>query len=1666
MPDLDIVGSAAVDVVPIVPNFHTRLKALVLPIADKVGEEAGRKMGDAISRSIVVAIPDAINTGGKAGVRAAGRQGDDAGGAFSRSIRRKLDAAFKAMPKLNVKLGDTGVDAELDRIRAKMESLSTKRIGIDVSAEAAAVEVDKLEEKLRVLGAAHPNVAVRVDTAAARAALVEIRDEIAAVTATPGRVRLETDGTFGAKLRAVVAEAQASLPEINIDADTDPARAQIQSLRAQLAALSDARVGIDIDAATALAKIDEIKVKLETLAARSPHIDVRVDAAAASAQLAALHALADRGDTFNIRAVADTAGASSALMALGIQAAALVLIPAVPAALVGLGSIAAMATAAGAGLGALALAGIPAIKGVTEALAAKSAAEKDATTATSNGAKTMVQAQQRAIQMASAQQSLAAAHRNAARSIASSNQAVADAERSLAQASQRAADQRRTSAESVERAERSLSDAQRSAKQAEEALTQARADAAQQLKDLNDQLTDGALDQRDATLRVQEAQADLAKTLADPRSSRLQIERAQLAADQAVQNAKEQKQSYADLQKSAAAQQKAGISGNAAVKSAAQGVADAQRNVADQTKAVADAQREAARAQADAAQTVADAQRGVTKAVQAAADAQVSAADSIASAERGVQSARLSGIDTSTKAVTKTDELRKALAKLTPEQRDLYDSIAGPTGLKQAFTDWSKSLQPQTLPLFVRGVNAAKGSLPGLTPLVAAAADAIGSLFDKASANLKQPFWKSFKKDIDGSAKPAIVGIGTAFGNVLKGVAGMIDAFLPHMDGIVKESDKVTGRFARWGSSLKGSPAFEKFLAYVKSTAPGLASFLGKVLSSALDLSKAISPLSGAMFTVLAPLFDAISWVSTNFPGAIQLLWGLYAANKAVKLGMLALAGASAAYEIAMAGMTLATAGWGAAVQATGIVPVIEAIVLVIALLVIGVIYAYKHFTWFRVAVDTAWAGIKVATMFLWDAVLKPTFDAIWWALQKVGAAAMWLWKNAIKPAFDFIAPYAKMLFTALVVVLLTPAYLAFKLLGATASWLWKNAIKPSFNAIGAGATWLWKSVISPVFGWIGDKATWLYDKAIKPAFRSIKGQFSDVGTGAKWLWSNAIKPVFGWIGDKASWLYNKGIKPPFDAMKKAVASVASSFGVGRDSIRKAWDEIAGIAKKPVKFVVDHVYNEAIVPLWNNVARITGAKKLTAMKGYATGGVIPGYTPGRDNQLIAVGGGEAIMRPEVTRAVGAGRIHALNAAARGGGVAGVQRAISAGTPAFKDGGIVGWFKDKGKAVGDFVSGAADSLNPTRLFSQASNAVSNMMDPIRKNPWSKEIAKLPMRMLSGLKDQALGWLSGGGGDGGANVARGLAWAKTQNGKPYQWGGNGNPSWDCSGFMSAIESVIRGQAPHRRWATGAFSGDRAPAGWVHNLAAPFQIGVTNKGVGHTAGTLAGVNVESRAGGIHVGKSARGAHDSYFDGVYGFRPSIGSAGSATATGPAQTAARQMLGEFGWGDSQWAPLKALWQHESGWRVNAQNPNSPAYGIPQALPGSKMASVGSDWRTNPLTQIKWGLGYIKGRPDYGSPAEAWSKWQARSPHWYDNGGYLQPGLNLVANGTGQPEPVFTSGQWDDIRSSKAGSAATQSLNAVVHVYVGDREITDIVDTRIEMADASAASDLNTGRWI
>lgn len=194
------------------------------------------------------------------------------------------------------------------------------------------------------------------------------------------------------------------------------------------------------------------------------------------------------------------------------------------------------------------------------------------------------------------------------------------------------------------------------------------------------------------------------------------------------------------------------------------------------------------------------------------------------------------------------------------------------------------------------------------------------------------------------------------------------------------------------------------------------------------------------------------------------------------------------------------------------------------------------------------------------------------------------------------------------------------------------------------------------------------------------------------------------------------------------------------------------------------------------------------------------------------------------------------------------------------------------------------------------------------------------------------------------------------------------------------------------------------------------------------------------------------------------IGGGGSS----PAEQLGQAMAASMGWTGPQWQALDMLWNRESGWQVNAVNPASGAYGIPQALPASKMASAGTDWLTNPATQVRWGLGYILGR--YGSPLNAWAHESARG--WYGHGGTFRAG-QLVGVGDRGPElisfdqggRVFSPEQSAAlIAAANKGSDGGSTRGPLVHVgEMNVREESDVAMVAQRLSGMIRAAGLGGG---
>lgn len=207
-----------------------------------------------------------------------------------------------------------------------------------------------------------------------------------------------------------------------------------------------------------------------------------------------------------------------------------------------------------------------------------------------------------------------------------------------------------------------------------------------------------------------------------------------------------------------------------------------------------------------------------------------------------------------------------------------------------------------------------------------------------------------------------------------------------------------------------------------------------------------------------------------------------------------------------------------------------------------------------------------------------------------------------------------------------------------------------------------------------------------------------------------------------------------------------------------------------------------------------------------------------------------------------------------------------------------------------------------------------------------------------------------------------------------------------------------------------------------------GISTGGSGGTYGSSNEVDLinamGNAGGGSFYGNS--GSSNGSSGGGNTIANSVGNTKTPSNAAGVVAMAKQMAKAYGWSSGlQWNDFVSIVNAESGWNVHASNP-SGAYGIPQALPGNKMASAGSDWANNPATQLKWMFGYIKGR--YGSPSRAWAHEQA--DNWYGQGGMVQPGLSIV--GERGPELMMTSGGKSQVFSNAQTMALINSIKGNV----------------------------------
>lgn len=514
-----------------------------------------------------------------------------------------------------------------------------------------------------------------------------------------------------------------------------------------------------------------------------------------------------------------------------------------------------------------------------------------------------------------------------------------------------------------------------------------------------------------------------------------------------------------------------------------------------------------------------------------------------------------------------------------------------------------------------------------------------------------------------------------------------------------------------------------------------------------------------------------------------------------IHIGIEAGAAAMGLFTVAEEGATVGAGGLAAALAATGITEVVlgvAALVAVIAGLVVGVKYAYEHWGWFKTAVDDTWHVLKAVGewighvfMATWHGItaavgpVEHAFGNVGHALDNVGHAF-----GNVMHAVDNVMNVLKYAGAIILTIIAIPFVMAFKVIEAAAKFLWENVIQPTFDQIGQIFHWILDNVIHPVVELIkaeiagfGKVFTWLNDNVIDPVMHAI-------GAVWNWLYDNAIHPVIELIkadihlwGDVFTWVHDSVIKPVGTAIGTVMGGIKDAFKNCVDWIETQWGRIIGIVGPPVKFIVDTVYNNAIVPTWNGIAGVFGLNQLDKVDAGSFGGggapsgggngsvpvsalaathagggvwqgpgVLPGYAPGKDTHNAILSPGEGVAVPELVQAIGPQRFMALNYAYSGG------RKPGSG-PAFDAGGVIGNIlggaanvvKTEFNMAGFMAKLASDPIGAVKdLFGDALGKAAGT--PGNPSQWLDMAKSIPSKFVDVVIDKAKSFLSFGGGAG--------------------------------------------------------------------------------------------------------------------------------------------------------------------------------------------------------------------------------------------------------------------------------------------------------------------------------
>lgn len=832
-------------------------------------------------------------------------------------MERRIARAIKALPDIELGANASEPDRALAELKAKLEELKDKKIGVEVTAEEARADIADLKAKFEDLANKSPSIPVRVDAARAATELAQVENEVEKLSNAKPTIEPDVDtakalekvGAFARDMQARIEAAVKALPEIDLKADSSEPDRKVAELRARLEELANKRIGVDIDAPTAKAEIEEIKADLDDLARKSPDVEVKVNAARASAELAAVQGQVDKLDSSG----GGGGGGGAGLMLSGIAAAALGVGAALGPAVALLAALPTVGAGAVAGLGAV-FAGFSGVGTAVKALdtfqtqqsagavssAAQQAAAANSIASAQDGVRNAITG------AADAQRAAGIANVNAARQ-------VADAQRSEEDAARSASAGVRSALEAQTTAQQSLTSAERQDLTAIQALNDARMAAARQLEDLQAQTEDGALAERRAILDVEKAKTALDVTMANPASTQLQRREAQLSYDEAVQHLSDQQLRNKQLAQDKAAADKAGVEGSKQVVAAQNGVASATTAVANAQRGAADAAANVAEAQRSGAERVATAEEALATARAAQAETArqglenvTKAQDAVTAAQRSLQGAIVAAGAQGAQAL---GTLNAAMAQLGPAGQGfahfLHDEMI--PQLHQVRDSVQAALLPQ--------LEESMRNLGTLTPVISAGltgtANVIGDLAVRGSQMMSSGPWRQDFATIMAGNNRALGTFGTAGLSVLDVFRNLAVEAIPLVQRIADMTQHLAAQAQQWIQTKRDTGELSAFLHQAGDELMTILHAFGQVAVAAVQLAQALAPLGLGTVTLVGNLAQLIGLLAKVDPWLAEIaVIGLGLAPIFTRLGS-AVGGVQGAFEfLYKGGLTTALEGW------------------------------------------------------------------------------------------------------------------------------------------------------------------------------------------------------------------------------------------------------------------------------------------------------------------------------------------------------------------------------------------------------------------------------------------------------------------------------------------------------------------------------------------------------------------------------------------------------------------------------------------------------------------------------------------------------------------------------------------------------------------------------------